>query len=467
MSRRAGLPVGGRSRWRTSLELLALFVGVATGFVSLATDGGASGLRDVVWRNWFVAWTFVLAALVATLLALAAAWIRRPSACRVGRVMSGLGAMAVAVAALDGLRTRRVVGCGLVGFTLSTVVMLRWLTGWITARKRAGGETTLQSLERGFERWGRWSAGPLHRLASQIAKGPRVDRGPEVRRELDGTRAVTAGVVVVVFSWVAVASLGWVSAYAVTGRLRPKALEDAPAPQAPPETRRSSGAMTNPSTTPTSTAPPATPVPGASLTCSYRAGVGLDVPRTVEAAAATVLVEAVRRFLVCPTGLMSWRPSTGVFQQEIFTYDGEGAALVVWDDGDKWVTVFVSSDDAAAYRAVSPSLDWTALGRPLPFMRCDGLWVQPFVQSDHRVTGLGVRDREDVERRADQPFYVWGSTVEVLLGRGAKALRLPVGGPTADAGGPVQHFVRGEMVRSPHAPAERLTVERLVKHCSR
>jgi hypothetical protein len=163
---------------------------------------------------------------------------------------------------------------------------------------------------------------------------------------------------------------------------------------------------------------------------------------------------------------MVWRDGAEVFEQPVFTYDGEGAVLLVWDTGDEWVVTFVASDDAAAYRALEPTLDWAILGRPVPFVRCGGLWVQPLATSDGRVAAIGVRDREDVEGRADQPLFVWGATVEALFDRPARALRLPVGMPATDGSGPIQYFVNGEIVRSQHAPSERLTTAQLIRHCS-
>jgi hypothetical protein len=195
-------------------------------------------------------------------------------------------------------------------------------------------------------------------------------------------------------------------------------------------------------------------------------GVGEDLGPAALAALAGSIPELTKVFLMCPTAAMVWREAQGVFEQAMFTYDGDGAALVVWDSGDRWVVTFVSSDDAAAYRSLSPELDWRVLGRPLPFVRCDALWIQPFVDGDLQIMGIGVRQDEDVQGTAEQPLFVWGSTVESLLRRPATALRLPAGMPAMDANSSIQYFVDGETVRSPAAGADQLTLADLMRHCS-
>ncbi len=199
--------------------------------------------------------------------------------------------------------------------------------------------------------------------------------------------------------------------------------------------------------------------------CSSAIGAGDGVPTAIASAVEAMVPSLERQFHLCAFTPMAWQPNTGVFEQRIFTPDGDDAALVAWEREGDWVVTFISADDGAAYQEVSAELDWRVLGRPHPFMRCDGLWMQAFEGQDGRLVGVGLRRGEDIENHPNRPLFVWGAAVEVLLTE-AGALQLPAASPTADAIGTLQYFFdRREPVRAPPTSAGNLTVRDIRDHC--
>lgn len=447
------------NRTRRWIEFVALVVGVPSSIITIALGAGAEGWWTPIVRHWRTFWCLAVLGLLAALAIVAITWVAQPQNGRWPIAIRRLGVMAVVAAWSATLPIPSVLGSFLIASTFSTVLLLAWCASWVTARKRTLRETTREAFRHGLERWGE-KLNPVYRFGMDAIKGPRPHRQPS---RLNPGRASAAGAILILVVWLGLAVAGALTIHVTVETVSPAdrdGLQTLPAEPNPSNTQppASVPAERISSTTTTSAV--------GSLHCNYRAGEGPDLPPPVEAAVAKAVSEAKKRFLVCPTERMTWQQSTEVYQQSVFTYDGEGAVLVVWRSRGEWIATFVSSDDAAAYRLVSPSLNWSVLGKPLPFIRCDGLWVQPFVGRDDRLVGIGVRSREDEERRADQPLYVWGSAVEVLIGHAPHLLRLPHGGPSTDIVGPVQHFASGQIVRAPHEAAVALTGEALIFHCT-
>lgn len=458
--RASRLRVASASRSRRWVESVALFVGLPSSIITIALGFGTEGWWSAIWSRWTVAWCCAVVVLVAALGLVAAAWVHEPDNQRWPNAIRRLGVIPVVAAWLATFQLPRVTGSLLLASTCSTVLLVAWLASWVTASKRALHETAWRTFRHGIERWGH-KLDPLHQFLIHVLKGPRPK---EPQAELTMRRAGTAGVLLVGLAWLVFTVAG---AFTIDRTLETLSPRDRKDPEA------SETAQVRPETAPprpgdATPASPPTPPPEAqgSQHCNFRAGEGPDVPASVTAVVAKTVTKAEESFLICPTEQMTWRQSTEVYEQAVFTYDGEGAALVAWRARREWMATFVSSDDAAAYRLVSPSLDWNRLGKPLPFMRCDGLWVQPFVGREGRLVGVGVRSSEDVERRADQPLYVWGMTVEVLLNDVPHALELPYGGPARDVVGPVQYFAGGHIVRAPQEAAAAMTAEELLAHCA-
>jgi hypothetical protein len=377
----------------------------------------------------------------------------------------------VVVAVLDAARFTRWRGCLLVGTTAGSIGFLVWGVTWMTCRQKVLHERASAAFLGALEHCGRRWIGRIRRLAQGPAAGPVDTDGGHASPWTTALFERRTGVAVMLISWLTTILALSEVAYAFTGMAPARPAEKGSSPVSSTSTTTTTLAArrtpAGPSTVPLSASSTSTTAPpGGALQCNYRVGEGAEGAHAVLTAMAEVLPTLRRSFLICPTAPMSWMAGSGVFEQPVFTYDGEGAALVAWDSGGRWIVTLVTSDDAASYRSLSPTLDWTYLGKPIPFILCDGLWVQPLVGPDQRITGVGVRDEQDLEGRADRPFFVWGSTVEALLRRPEMAVRLPAGMPAQDTIGPVQYFVDGEIVRSPQTPAEALTLAALMRHCS-
>lgn len=426
--------------------------------IPVAVYGGDHGWWTTLWRHRFDASTALLVLALLAMLALSGAWIRHPGRERPGTVMSWLALAVVTIAMLNALQYQRVPGCWVVGTTIGTVVTVLLVTRRVTGRRRELGTTAIESFQGCFEQLGRaW----LGRLGG-LVRGPHSDVDASAPQETTRHKAIAAGMAAVTLGW---GGLSWTTANAAIAVV--DRASSGPAEEQRPAPANGSMSSTAPATTTTVPMITTTTVRRGNLRCRYRPGEGGDIPGDVQVAVGLAVKEAQKAFHLCFTGLLIWQAAADMYQQPVFTRDGDGAVLVAWETEGRWVATFVSSDDAAAYQLIDSYLNWSVLGRPLPFIQCDGLWVQPLVGPDNLIVGIGVRDRDDVEGDADRPFYVWGSTVEALLSGGTGLLRLPVGMPIVGALEIVQLFNgTEEAVRSPNAAAEELTLDRLLKHCT-
>lgn len=449
-------------RWRRRCEFAALAVGVLGSIITIGQQAAKPWPGStLIWRYWCVSLTILLGILWALLLLRMAAWIRRPQSRRGSVATRRLGGTAVTVAAMASLRMPRSMGALLVASTLGTVLLVTWCAGWITAWKRALPLRTFEAVHKGLELCGR-STQRRYRSVIDGIESPRPPTERAVSSRLTPKGAATTGALLIILVWISGSLTGAVVLGATVAAFEPTRPHD----PRPSQVERKPATQGSNDPGPTVSKTTTTTKRTAALRCDYRTGIGPDVPWSVETAVAMVVREARKTFLICPTGPMEWRKPAQVYQQPIFTYDGEGAVLVAWRDRDAWIATFVSSDDAAAYRLVSAVLDWNLLGKPLQYRPCHGLWVQPFVDHQDRLVGVGVRARADEELRADQPLYVWGSTVETLLRQGDRILRLPLGEPAADVLGLVQYFSGDVVIRGPHQSAENLTGKALAQICS-
>lgn len=443
--------------WRKAASLVAVVVGFAASVVQLVDAPGRWGWWHLAWRN---RWTVVLGVLLLVVAASAVSWARHAGS-RPSLRLIAAGALSILAAWVDGRGDTRWQGCLLVGATVTVVGVAIWFGRWVARRHRDFAETPIVAMQHGLEECGRFGFGRLYRGLCVIANGPL----PSVTHPMRGPVAVAAGVVVVCLTCAASTSALGVIAYAVSAIPGRHDASEGP-PTAPEETTTTRATVASTlsrefadgSTTTSS-------VPG-TLVCRPPKAEGQGLSPEALRTLAELIAQVANVFLLCEMGPMVWRDQAAVYEQRIFTYDGDGAALVIWRSVDRWVATFISSDDAAAYRSLTSDLDWRVLGRPLPFLRCAGLWIQPFVGDDQRITGIGVRDREDVQWTAEQPLFVWGAAVESLLRRPAAALRLPAGMPAVDADGPIQYYANGETVRAAAAGAEQLTLAGLMRHCS-
>ena len=433
-------------------------MGFAAAVVTLVDAPGRWGWWHFAWRN---GWTIVLGVLLLVAATSTVNWARQPGS-RLPLSVAVPGALSILAAWGDGLGATRWHGCMLVGATVTIVGLLIWLGRWVSYRQSDLAETPLVAIEHGLEECGRFGFGRLHRGVCVMARGPR----PSVTHSMTGRMALAAGVVVVCLMWAAMTSALGVIAYVVSTIPGPHGANETPRPPSEATTTTIVAVSTTlgrgfgGGSTTTSTLP-------GTLVCRPPKPDGQDLNSEALRTLADLIAQLANAFTLCERGPMVWRDQVGVYEQRIFTYDGDGAAFVIWKSIDRWVVTFISSDDAAAYRSLTSNLDWRVLGRPLAFLPCDGLWIQPFVGNDQRIIGIGVRDREDVQGTAEQPLFVWGATVESLLRRPAAALRLPAGMPAGDTDGPIQYFANGEIVRAAAASADELTLADLMRHCSR
>ena len=300
------------------------------------------------------------------------------------------------------------------------------------------------------------------RVASVVARGPHGGGSSRLGEAAKpaGRSARAAGLALIVAMWIGLMTGATVVTSVVVSAARPTPTEPKPGGEPAAVAPSSTGLFDLPD----AARQPHTPA--GSLHCSRRVGTGAAIPEDVLFAVAAALPELAQPFHLCAAEELTWRQSTGTYEQTLFTRDGDGAVLVAWDLASNWVVTFISSDDGAGYRIVSRTLDWGVLGRPHSFVRCDGLWLQAFEGPNGELVGAGLRDRDDAEGREDRPIFVWGATVEVLLSDNLRTLLLPAGSPASDGGGPLQYFFgRRQPVRSPRTSADHLTVRDLLLHC--
>jgi len=446
-------------------------------------EGSGHGWWRYLWAHWAWVWSPPLALLETLLVVLAAvAWLGDTRWPDFHGLRLGVAGATGATSLILCLRYRYTVGPTIVGVAAGTSVLLLWTADWL-GKRRHGGEGRIASINNGLEEWGTGVLGRPYRAivrlwhrphGQYLPSGTHSHGGPELTSkdgkdgELRGRRARLAGAIILLAMWLAAMVAGAELVQAAVHHWWPatepavtQPAAEAAGDQPPPPEQGSSRLPSTPKhQTPTTTRP------AGSLRCSHAIGEGSQVPGALQSALAAAAVDLAKRFHLCGTGALVERPATGVFDQPFFTNDGEGAVLVAWQAGAAWIVTFVSSDDAAAYVQISATLDWRTLGRPRPFMKCDGVWVQPFEGPNGELVGAGIRDRADAEGREDRPQFVWGAAVASLLAQPDGVLLVPAGPPTADADGPLQYFFdRTRPVRASHTPADRLTIRDLLAHC--
>ncbi len=455
-------PITGRRRYVNAGEVLAAVAAV----LAIADYGSGHGWWTSVWDAWAVLSGVLLAVLLIVFILVASLpWLGRAQHRYHRRPRRLLATLSVVATVLASLRSPHAIRTVVVGSAVGTAAMASWGFRWLGHRRQALGESRIGALRNGLHEWGGRIVDFPCRVVDGILDGPRGSGSHDDEDDREprpfGIAALLAGVMVFVTMWLALVAGGWVVSVGVGSLV--SVVSDGLSPEQPkpdPESRDGAAPDDHPAAPVHPTAPPK--VAGGSLHCSRPVGHGFDIPKDLVAAVAQRLPELAQPFHLCANQTLAWNPTTGVYEQPLYTDDGDGAVLIAWDLDGAWIVTFVSSDDGAAYRIVSPTLDWGVLGRPHPFRQCDGLWLQLLEGRDGELVGVGIRDRVDAEGHWDRPVFAWGATIEVLLDGPGGTLLLPAG----DTNGSLQYFFgRRQPVGAPRTSADILVAADLVAHC--
>jgi hypothetical protein len=424
--------------WRALVAIAAL----GSLYWVLEDHGVTSGL----WRNW---WWFVAAPtgvlLIAFLVMTTFIWCWKDDLDDLSSEHELAGLVVLCGAVASAFKMQALVGSIAVGAVAATVWTAirtaRWMGGW---RDEPLG-TRRSHLRTELARHGRrvWTK-PDGRVGPLLS-GP-VEAEHANAASLSVRAQVAGGAVAIVLTWSIVAVFAGSVAWGATAAHHIAHF----AGQRHTASRVSGGSTT------TTTMP---------LTCRGAIGEGPDVPPDVTGAALRSARQAQELGLdPCSTASMEYRDREGAYVQSVFGTDGVGV-VVVWDNNGRWESALLSGDDVRGYRRVRHGSSWSDLGRPLPFFRCDGLWIQP-IQSDSGVlAGLGIRSTSDRPSKGDEPIFMWGSDAEAILGRPDGHLALPAGQPTSDSSGPIQHLYGAPPIRGAQMAASGLTADQLLARC--